>query len=127
MRPTTIDSSQVRLSTQIGTLRRLLPYPWPAGRLDLKNRVLIAVVLLVLAKVAAVYVPLILRDAVDSLGAEQAVAFAVPLALLLAYGAARILAVAFAQLRDAGFEQVRKRSFLLGAVQLLTGIRSKDR
>ena len=51
MRPTTFDPAQFRLGNQTRTLRRLLPYLWPAGRLDLRLRVAAALVLLVLAKV----------------------------------------------------------------------------
>ncbi len=111
MRPTTIDTSQVKLGRQqLSTLRRLLPYLWPLGHPDLKSRVLIAVLLLVAAKVCAIYVPLLLRDAVDGLSADAGAALAVPLALLLAYGAARILAVGFAQLRDAIFARVAQHA-----------------
>ena len=67
MRPTTFDPAQFRLGNQARTLRRLMPHLWPRGRLDLRLRVAAALVLLVLAKVANVYVPLVLRAAVDSL------------------------------------------------------------
>ena len=36
---------------QLGVLRELLPYVWPAGRPDLKMRVVFALAALVLAKV----------------------------------------------------------------------------
>ena len=111
MRPTTIDTSQVKLGRQqLRTLRRLMPYLWPKGHLDLRSRVLLAVVLLIAAKVASIYVPLFLRDAVDSLSPEAGAALAVPIALLLAYAAARILSVGFAQARDAVFARVAQHA-----------------
>ena len=57
MRPTTIDSGEVRLAGQMRTLVRLLPYLWPADRRDLRLRVVLAVLLMVAAKGATVTVP----------------------------------------------------------------------
>lgn len=112
---------------QLATLRNLLPYLWPAGRRDLRFRVLIALVLMVGAKVTTVYVPLILRSAVDNLspGAGASAAnlveneplIVLPLGLLLAYGLARILGVAFAQVRDAVFSKVAQHAIRQVALQ----------
>ena len=63
MRPTTFDPSKARLGNQLSTLKRLAPYLWPAGRRDLKLRVLVAVGLLIAAKLANITVPMILRGA----------------------------------------------------------------
>jgi len=113
MRPTTIEPGQFRPGSQIKTLRHLLPYLWPRDRPDLCLRVGLAVVLLVVAKLANVYVPIILREAVDALevlgDATNAVA-AIPLALLLAYGAARVMAIGFGELRDAVFVKVAQNA-----------------
>ena len=117
LRPTTIDSKQVSVNRQAKTLLRLLPYLWPKGRMDLRLRVVVALVMLVAAKVANVYVPLILRDAVDSLTPEASVALALPLGLLLAYGAARVLAIAFAELREAAFARVAQNAIRNVALQ----------
>jgi ATP-binding cassette subfamily B protein len=114
MRPTTFDPAQFRLGNQARTLRRLVPYLWPGGRLDLRLRVTAALVFLVLAKVANVYVPLILRGAVDALSpqapAQAELLVALPLALILAYGAARIMAIGFGELRDAVFARVAQHA-----------------
>ena len=118
MKATTITSNQARRGQQARTVRRLLPYLWPEGRMDLRARVLIAVVFLVAAKVAAVYVPLLLREAVDALGSGTEVALAVPLALLVAYGAARVLAIAFGEIRDGVFAKVAQHA--IRAVALKT-------
>src|SRR3546814_8645422 len=77
---------EVRLG-QLKVLAGLLPYLWPTGRGDLKARVAVAVVFLVLAKLATVTVPLVLKEAVDALTPAGAVetaaglASALPLAL----------------------------------------------
>ncbi len=83
---------------------------WPKGEWTLRARVVVALVLLVLAKVANVYVPLLYKQAVDALGTAQAQAMAVPVVLILAYGAARVLAQAFGEVRDAVFAPVAQRA-----------------
>jgi ABC-type transport system involved in Fe-S cluster assembly fused permease/ATPase subunit len=83
---------------------------WPKGEYNLRVRVVVALVLLVLAKVANVYVPLLYKHAVDAFGTPQAQAMAVPIALILAYGAARVLAQAFGEVRDAVFAPVAQRA-----------------
>ncbi|WP_346900733.1 ABC transporter ATP-binding protein/permease [uncultured Roseibium sp.] len=87
----------------------LWPYIWPAHRPDLKTRVLLAVVALVLAKGVTVLSPYFFAWASDALTGEtnNLPAFLVaPVMLVLAYNAARVLAVAFNQLRDALFARV---------------------
>jgi len=94
---------------QAHALRRLLPYLWPRGRRDLRLRVVLALVLLGAAKLANVYVPIILKHATDALSPDAngaALWAAVPVALLLGYGAARAGARGFGELRDAVFARV---------------------
>jgi ATP-binding cassette subfamily B protein len=110
------------IRSQLATLRRLLPYLWPSGHRDLRIRVGIALLLMVAAKATTVYVPLILRSAVDILApAAGAVTtghlVALPLGLLLAYGLARILGVAFGQMRDAVFSKVAQHAIRQVALQ----------
>ncbi|PKQ02753.1 MAG: metal ABC transporter permease, partial [Alphaproteobacteria bacterium HGW-Alphaproteobacteria-11] len=92
------------------TLASVLPRLWPAGRSDLRTRVVFAMIALVGAKVVTVYVPFLYKEAVDRLSPETAAAAAaavvVPVALIVAYGVGRILMVALAQLRDAVFAKV---------------------
>ncbi|MEX0838858.1 MAG: ABC transporter ATP-binding protein/permease [Parvibaculum sp.] len=86
----------------------MLPRLWPAGRSDLRARVVIAMIALIGAKAVTVYVPFLYKEAVDRLSPETAAAAAliVPVALIVAYGVGRILMVALAQLRDAVFAKV---------------------
>ncbi len=91
-------------------IKRLFPYIW-----DFKGRVLIALLCLILSKVAIVGMPLVLKDIVDNLDTAQlvptdtlgAVTLTLPLLLLLAYGALRLMASLFNELRDAIFSRVR--------------------
>ena len=114
MRPTHFDPSQFHLKSQGRNLKRLAPYLWPRGRADLKTRVVAALLLLVAAKGANVTVPVLLRGAVDELSPQAeglvALAAALPLAFILAYGAARVMAIGFGELRDALFARVAQHA-----------------
>ena len=83
------------------TLSRLLPYLW-----QYKWRVLMALTLMVGAKLANVSVPLLLKELVDAMsikpGDPQAV-LVVPVALLVGYGALRLMTSAFTELRELVF------------------------
>ncbi len=96
-------------------IRSLLPFLWPSrgtpNALDIKGRVVIALIFIVLAKLATVLAPIYLQRAVDALApADLSAEITIPLALILAYGAARFLGLAFAQLRDAVFAKVGVRA-----------------
>jgi ATP-binding cassette subfamily B protein len=82
---------------------------WPKGEWTLRGRVIVAGVLLVLAKITNVYVPILYKHAVDMLG-DKAQVVAVPIALIVAYGFARVLAQAFGEVRDAIFSPVSQRA-----------------
>ena len=86
------------------TIARVLPYLW-----EYRGRVLLALVFLVIAKLANVGVPLVLKEIVDALDPRQA-ALLLPLALLIAYGALRLSNTLFAELRDVVFVRVTQRA-----------------
>ena len=83
-------------------VRSLLPY-----LSAYKGRATIALALLILAKVATVAIPLLLRELVNSLDASLTVVQAVPLALLIAYGAFRLSSTLFREIQSTVFARVR--------------------
>ena len=95
---------------QFAALKSLAPHLWPKGHADLKARVVLALLFLAAAKVITVYVPLFMKHAVDALSIEDRSLIALPLAAILAYGLARILGLAFGELRDAVFSKVAQRA-----------------
>lgn len=101
------------------TIRSLLPYLWPAGEFGLRVRVVIAMIFLIAAKGTNVAVPIFYKEAVDSLTLEKGVeiALAVPIALLIGYGIARVMAQAFGELRDAVFTKVAQRAIRLAGLR----------
>ncbi len=92
------------------TIRTLMPYLWPEGEMELRFRVVVAMVLLALAKITNVVVPIFYKHAVDALTTQTAQILAVPVVLLLGYGVARVLAQTFGELRDAVFAKVAQRA-----------------
>jgi ATP-binding cassette, subfamily B, heavy metal transporter len=82
----------------------LVPYLW-----EYRWRVAAALACLIIAKLANVGVPLVLKEAVDALDPTRAVV-AVPFALLLAYGLLRLSTTLFAELRDVVFVPVGQRA-----------------
>ena len=98
---------------QWAVLRDLMPYLWPAGHPDLKARVVLAMLALVLSKVVTVATPYAFKHATDALtGQASAATIAVTtvLFLVLAYGFGRIMMVILAQIRDAVFAKVSQRA-----------------
>ncbi|MHA1566558.1 MAG: ABCB family ABC transporter ATP-binding protein/permease [Alphaproteobacteria bacterium] len=112
---------QTGLKSETRAIRSLAPYLWPAGEFELKVRVAIALVLLVAAKVAIVYVPLIYKAAVDTLTATAdnatQIAVTVPIALILAYGGAQVASRALGELRDFVFAKVSQRAIRVVALK----------
>jgi ATP-binding cassette subfamily B protein len=96
----------------------LVPYLW-----EFRTRVVIALVLLVGAKLANVGVPLVMKEVVDSLDARTAVLF-VPLALLAAYGILRFSTTLFAELRDVVFVRVAQRAIRRVALEVFRHMHS---
>jgi ATP-binding cassette, subfamily B, heavy metal transporter len=99
-----------RTHTDWATLKRLFPYLW-----EYKWRVMAALGFMVMAKLANVGVPLLLKNLVDAMsptggratgfqpGEVATVVLAVPVGLLLAYGLLRLSTTLFTELRELVF------------------------
>jgi len=94
----------------------LLPYLWPKNQPELRLRVIVAVVFLVLATSATSFSPLFLGYAIDALTTSKSVhghtfivkiALGYALAMIAAYIISRIPMQAMAQLRDGIFAKVQ--------------------
>src|ERR1700720_2732922 len=110
------SSKSIEQATLIATLVHLWPYIWPSDRADLKMRVVWSMVLLLLAKLAALAVPFTFKWAIDALtGANTAPVqasnwqlwlIASPLIMTLSYGGLRVLMAVLTQWRDGIFARV---------------------
>jgi len=86
------------------TLASLAPYLWPDDA-GLRVRVIAALLCLIAAKLINVTTPMLFKRAIDAL-TPHATEMVVPLAVVLAYGLARVMSQTFGELRDALFAKV---------------------
>ena len=86
----------------IETLKMFAPYVMAH-----KARIFISMVLLILAKVATVVTPLILKRIIDDLNPQTSDLIVLPLALLLIYGGLRFSSTLFRESRNIIFARVR--------------------
>ena len=96
------------------TIRTLLPY-----LLEFKGRVALALTLLMLAKLANVTVPLVLKEIIDAMNKPKAMLL-VPVFLVVGYGLLRLFSTLFGELRDAVFAKVTQRAVRRIALKVFT-------
>ncbi|MCC5962331.1 MAG: ABC transporter ATP-binding protein/permease [Rhodobacteraceae bacterium] len=94
------------------TIRRVIPYLWPADALWARQRVVLALIALVLAKVVAVGTPFFYKAAVDALAGDGAAWMLAigAVGLTVAYGVARLMEIGFQELRNVLFTRVGQRA-----------------
>jgi ATP-binding cassette, subfamily B, heavy metal transporter len=98
-----------RLKDELRALGALGPHLWPRDSAALRRRVVLAVLCLVAGKLVNIAVPFLYKHAVDDLSPARALV-AAPVMLILAYGAARVMAQGFNELRNAVFARVAQRA-----------------
>jgi ATP-binding cassette, subfamily B, heavy metal transporter len=95
-----------------GVLAKLWPYLW-----EYRWRVGLALVFLITAKLANITVPIVMKQIVDGLSGPRQL-LAVPIALLVTYGALRLSSTLFNELRDVVFARVAQRAMRRVALQV---------
>ena len=88
------------------TLRRFLPYLWPADNRKLRWRIGAAVLLILAAKAVTLVLPFFYKRAVDAMAGDAAQVAQVAMAFVLAYAAGRFSGILFDNLRNIVFERV---------------------
>ena len=111
MRPTRLEKPSVNRNDW-RTIRSLLPYLW-----EFKGRVSLALLLLVMAKLASVAVPLVLKEVVDVLDQSQDM-LVLPVLLVIGYGVLRLCSTLFGEIRDAIFAKVTQRAIRRVAIKV---------
>lgn len=115
---TIADARRSTWRADVGVIKTLLPYLWPKGEIELRARVVLAVIFLIAAKGFNVAVPWLYKGVVDALSPKDAaVALVVPIGLLAAYAGARVLSQAFGELRDGVFARVAQRAIRQAGLQ----------
>lgn len=118
------EASRSRASG-LRTIRKVVPYLWPADQAWVKYRVVFALLSLVIAKVVAVGTPMFYSAAVDSMSEDAGDGMLLAIGavgLTVAYGMARLLTVGFQQLRDVIFAAVGQRALRQLALETFTHI-----
>lgn len=92
------------------TIRTLLPYLWPAGQTTIRARVVAAVICLILAKVATVYVPILYKEAVDLISDGTDFELTALISIVIGYGLVRVAQQAFGEFREFFFARVAQRA-----------------
>jgi len=108
-------------------IRKVTPYLWPAGDTAVKVRVVLALAMLLAAKLISVATPLFYKHAVDTLSADADPALWLGMGavgLTVAYGFARLMNVGLSQLRDAVFAPVGQRALRRLAYETFVHIHS---
>ena len=111
MRPTRLEKPSANRNDW-QTIRALLPYLW-----EFKGRVALALSLLVIAKLASVAVPLVLKEIVDALDQPYGM-LVLPVLLVVGYGILRLCSTLFGEIRDAIFAKVTQRAIRRVAIRV---------
>ena len=92
------------------TLRRFVPYLWPADNKALRWRISIAILLILATKAVTLALPFAYKGAIDAMGVTgdpaMTPAMTVAMALVIAYALGRFAGVLFDNLRNVVFERV---------------------
>ena len=126
MPPSAMAGPKGRLVDGLKALKGLFPYLWPRDSLELRVRVVLAVALLAGGKLVNITIPFFYKGAVDALSAKGGAAgiVAVPVMLIVAYGAARLASGSFNELRNAVFAKVEQRAVRRVALAAFTHLHS---
>ena len=106
MPPDTAVNSKPIDAESWAVLKRFVPYLWPRENAGLRRRIVIAIVLVLLAKSVTLALPFAYKRAVDAMTGDAGQAVGVAMALVLAYGLGRFAGTAFDNLRNIVFERV---------------------
>jgi ATP-binding cassette subfamily B protein len=113
--PNKDDTFNVRVFKQV------VPY-----LLEYRMRIALAFMCLILAKLASVYLPFVLKYTVDTLDQQTAVVMLGTIGLIAAYGLLRLANVIFSELRDMLFGRVTERAMRRISMKVFSHIHNLD-
>ena len=100
-----IQHDKTKQSSGFGALWRFLPMLWPKGQLELKLRVVGAMLLVLAGKAAVLLMPFAYKAVIDGMSTHRQ-PFGVVAMLVFGYASARFAGVLSDNLRNAIFEKV---------------------
>jgi ABC-type transport system involved in Fe-S cluster assembly fused permease/ATPase subunit len=99
------QATQRKTRGGLGALWRFLPMLWPKGETELRARVVLAVILVLMGKAAVLMMPFAYKAVIDGMSGRHA-PFAIVAGLVAGYATARFAGVLSDNLRNALFEKV---------------------
>jgi ABC-type bacteriocin/lantibiotic exporter with double-glycine peptidase domain len=100
-----VQQDKTKRNSGFGALWRFLPMLWPKGQLELRVRVVAAMLLVLAGKAAVLLMPFAYKAVIDGMSAHRQ-PFGVVAMLVLGYASARFAGVLSDNLRNALFEKV---------------------
>ncbi|AIY65124.1 ABCB family ABC transporter ATP-binding protein/permease [Pseudoalteromonas piratica] len=108
-------------SFNIRVFKQVVPY-----LLEFRTRIIVAFGCLVLAKLASVYLPFVLKYTVDTLDQQQSVVLLGTIGLIAAYGVLRLANVVLSELRDMLFGRVTERAMRRISMKVFSHLQHLD-
>jgi ATP-binding cassette, subfamily B, heavy metal transporter len=102
-------------------IKSLVPY-----FMEFRGRVFLALLFLLLAKLANVMIPFVMKNIVDALDSSQSQIIAVPIIFLLMYGVLRLGTILFGEIRDTIFGRVTERAMHRIGLKLFKHLHALD-
>ena len=106
MPPQTPSSGTTREPPILATLKRFLPYLWPAGQTGHKVRIVLAALIVLASKGVQISMGFLYGAAIDRMAPGMEAGAALAIGLVVAYAGARFAGVLFDNLRNVVFERV---------------------
>ncbi|AFX99593.1 ABC transporter transmembrane region family protein [Candidatus Endolissoclinum faulkneri L2] len=106
------------------TIRTLIPYLWPKNQVTIRARVIAALVCLLLAKVATVYVPILYKLAIDIISNGSYFTINSLITIVFGYGLLRVAQQAFGELREFFFARVTQLAIRTVALKTFNHLHS---
>lgn len=130
-KPGAKDTSKTPTISELRILKDLLKYIWPQGDNKVKVRVLLALSLLIGAKLLNVQVPFFFKQTIDSMnidwGSDASTVLPIAITMtILSYGAARFGSVLFGELRNAVFAKVAQNAIRKVSLQTFQHLMKLD-
>lgn len=106
MPPDNVTQSTLHAAADWRVLRRFMPYLWPSHAPVLRRRIILALIMVLLAKATTLALPFAYKLAVDRMTIPATEAAMAAMALVIAYAAGRFGSVLFNNIRNIAFERV---------------------
>jgi ATP-binding cassette subfamily B protein len=102
-------------------IKSLIPY-----FMEFRGRVLLAMLFLLLAKLASVMIPFVMKNIVDALDSNQTQIIVVPIMFLAMYGVLRLGTILFGEIRDTIFGRVTEHAMHRIGLKLFKHLHALD-